>query len=235
VKLNVPIAWIVFFNPQYDGRVLDGGVMTGTWLEEGATIGIVLLYELWLLAAQRKGRDGLAPAAHANLREEWFTAVSAQKGSEILAVQTLRNSLMSATLIASTAVLGLMGTLSLTVSALRTSAEAETVAFTPRLAMQIGVLGLLLASLIASVMAVRYFNHAGYVVGLPVDSDIRRRWSAVGSLYTRKAGLLYSWALRQLVLVMPLVAAILHPMAGLVTAVAAVGALIGFDRFQAVE
>ncbi|HKY90469.1 MAG TPA: DUF599 domain-containing protein [Nevskiaceae bacterium] len=206
--------------------------MTGTWWEVGATIGILSLYEAWLLIAQRRGREGMTPAAHASLREEWFAAVSAQKGSEILAVQTLRNSLMSATLIASTAVLGLMGALTLTVSGFR---AAEAAAFTPRLSMQLGVLALLLASLVASVMAVRYFNHAGYVCGLPVDSEFRRKWAAVGSRYTRKAGLLYSWALRQLVLVMPLVASILHPTAGLVAAVIVVVALAGFDRFEASE
>jgi hypothetical protein len=63
--------------------------------------------------------------------------VSQQKGSEILAVQTLRNSLMSATM---------------TASSLHASfGQGGTVwpEFTPRLAMELGVLGLLFASLVS--------------------------------------------------------------------------------------
>ena len=48
-------------------------------------------------------------------------ALSRQPGSEILAIQTLRNSVMSATMTASTAVLGLMGTVSLAAPSLDAS------------------------------------------------------------------------------------------------------------------
>jgi O-acetylhomoserine/O-acetylserine sulfhydrylase-like pyridoxal-dependent enzyme len=44
--------------------------------------------------------------AHADLREEWLAALSEHPGSEVLAVQTLRNSLIAATM---TAALRLMG------------------------------------------------------------------------------------------------------------------------------
>jgi uncharacterized membrane protein len=209
----------------------------GAWFAAIGTVGIVLAYEAWLTVAQRIRPERLARPAHAALREDWFAAVSDQRGSEILAVQTLRNSLMSATMTASTAVLGLMGTLSLTAPSLHASfgdVASAWPTFTPRLAMELAVLGLLFASLVASVMAVRYYNHAGFVGGMPVDSEARRRWSAAGTAYVRKAGVLYSWGLRQLVLVVPVVAFILHPLAGVVGAFAVVAALTNFDRFQAV-
>jgi uncharacterized membrane protein len=207
----------------------------GAWFEAIATVTIVLAYEAWLAFAQRLRPERLARTAHAVLREDWFAAVSGQKGSEILAVQTLRNSLMSATMTASTAVLGLMGTLTLTAPSLHASfgeATADWPRFTPRLAMELAVLGLLVASLVASVMAVRYYNHAGFVGGMPVDSEARKRWSAAGTTYVRKAGVLYSWGLRQLVLVVPVVAFILYPLAGVIGAFAVVAALMNFDRFQ---
>ena len=50
--------------------------------------------------------------------------------------------------------------------------------------------------------------------------------------YVRKAGVLYSWGLQQLILVVPMVAFILHPLAGLVGAVAVVAAMVNFDRFR---
>lgn len=54
------------------------------------------MYEVALAVAQRQRPARMARTAHANLRGDWFEAVSAQKGSEVLAVQTLRNALMSA-------------------------------------------------------------------------------------------------------------------------------------------
>ena len=57
---------------------------------------------------------------------------------------------MSATMTASTAVLGLL------------------------------LLTLLFASLVCSAMAVRYYNHAGFISGRPVDSKARQRWAPAG-------------------------------------------------------
>jgi hypothetical protein len=207
---------------------------TLTWLEAFATVAVLVLYEVALAVVQRRRPERLARTAHATLREDWFDAVSAQKGSEILAVQTLRNSLMSATMTASTAVLGLMGTATLAAPSLHASfgeAPAGVPHFTPRLALELVLLALLFASLVSSVMAVRYYNHAGFIGGMPVESDARKRWAAAGTAYVRKAGLLYSWSLRHLILVVPVVAFILYPGAGPIAALLVVGALSSFDRF----
>lgn len=206
-----------------------------TWGIATATVLIVLGYEVALAFAERRQPERLARTAHAALREDWFAAISAQPGSEILAVQTLRNSLMSATMTASTAVLGLMGTLTLAAPSLHASfgdGASGWPNFTPRLAMELTVLALLFASLVSSVMAVRYYNHAGFIGGMPVESEARRRWAPAGTAYVRKAGVLYSWGLRQLILIVPMVAFILHPLAGLVGALGVVAALLNFDRFR---
>jgi len=158
--------------------------------------------------------------------------VSVQKGSELLAVQTLRNSLMSATMTASTAALGLVATATLAVPSLHSSfGEVMGVPnLTPRLALELVLLALLLASLVSSAMAVRYFNHAGFIVGMPIDSDARSRWASAGAAYVRRAGVLYSSGLRHLILVAPVLASILHPAAGPVAALVVVAVLFGFDR-----
>ncbi len=203
------------------------------WLAAAATVGLVLGYELWLALEQRRRPQRLARLVHATLRQDWFAAVSEQKGSEILAVQTLRNSVMTATMTASTAVLGLMGTLSLAAPSLSSTWAGDAAAWpvwTPRLAMELTVLALLLASLVSSAMAVRYYNHAGFVVGMPVDAPARQRWAATGADCVRRAGLLYSWGLRHLMLVVPVVAFILHPLAGVAGALVVVLALARFDR-----
>ncbi|GAC1529899.1 MAG: hypothetical protein NVS2B4_08510 [Ramlibacter sp.] len=206
------------------------------WIAAGLTLAVLVLYEVWFALAQRSRPQELARSAHASLREDWFDAVSQQPGSEVLAVQTLRNSLMSASMTASTAVLGLMGTVTLSASSLNasfSSGGARQFDFTPRLALELILLALLFASLVSSVMAVRYYNHAGFVGAMPVGSQARRHWHAIGRSHLRRAGILYSWSLRNLVLVVPAVAFILHPVAGPVTAVVVVTVLFVFDRVQA--
>jgi len=198
------------------------------------TVAIVLVYEIGRAVAQRRAPDRMAPSAHARLREEWLLAVSAHAGSEILAVQTLRNSVMSATMTASTAMLGLIGSVTLAAPTLHgaaTDGDWNTLVITPRLALELVLMAQLLASLIASTMSVRYYNHVGFIAAMPVGSPERVRWQGAGVRYVRRAGLLYGWGLRHLVLVAPALAGIVHPMAGPVTAVVVVAVLLGFDRF----
>jgi hypothetical protein len=204
------------------------------WLAVLATIAILFLNEAVLLFAQRRNPGALARTAHAGLREEWFVAISKQPGSELLAVQTIRNSLMSATMTASTAVLGLVGTVTLATPSLHAtfSSMDAVLYFTPRLVLELMLIALLFASLVCSAMAVRFYNHASYISAMPIHSEARHRWSEIGSSYLRRAGMLYSWGLRHLVLVAPILAAILHPAAGPVVAILVISILSGFDRLN---
>ena len=82
-------------------------------------------------------------------------------------------------------------------------------------------------------MAVRYYTHVGFISGLPVASEARQRWEPAGTAYVRRAGLLYSWGLRHLILVAPILASLLHPFAGPVAVVIVVVVLSRFDRVGA--
>lgn len=205
------------------------------WLATLVTIGALVAYEAVLAVAERRRPERMARSAHAALREEWFTAISQQRGSEILAVQTLRNSLMSATMTASTAMLGLIGTITLAAPSLHTSfGEAAMLpSVTPRLVLELLLLALLFASLVCSAMAIRYYNHVGFISGMPVESEARARWTEAGAAYVRRAGVLYSWGLRHLILVVPILACLLHPVAGPIAAVIVVVVLGRFDRIAA--
>ena len=202
------------------------------WLATLATIAVLVIYEAVLVVAQRRRPERMARSAHSGLREEWFAAVSQQKGSEILAVQTLRNSLMSATMTASTAMLGLIGTITLAAPSLHVGfgGVAMLPMATPRLVLELLLLALLFASLVCSAMAIRYYNHVGFISGMPVESEARQRWAAAGTAYVRRAGVLYSWGLRHLILVAPILACLLHPVAGPIAAVLVVAVLGRFDR-----
>lgn len=206
---------------------------TLTWLAAALTAAILLAYEATLFIGQRRDPARLARSAHASLREDWYTAISQFPGSEILAVQTLRNALMSATMIASTAALGLVGTVTLSASSLHESFDATGLALpnlSPRIAMELVLMALLFASLVSSTMAVRYYNHVGFISSMPVGSEARRHWSAAAIGYVRRAGILYSWGLHHLMLVAPILAFIVHPVAGPIAALLVVTALANFDR-----
>lgn len=190
-----------------------------------ATLAIVAGYELLAWLAQRWRPEWFSRSRHALLREQWFIAVSTQRGSELLAVQTLRNSMMSASMLASTAALALMGTLSLTLPSLRLGLDAAG----ERVLLELALVGLLFAALTASVMAVRDFNHVSFIAGLPVGSEHRLAWHGTGRRQVRRAGVLYSIGLRQLLLTAPVVMGLLRPGAGPVAAVLAMLLLLAAD------
>ena len=77
------------------------------------TVAVLAGYELVVTLIARYRPAWIARSSHAQLRTLWLEAISRHEGAEILAVQTLRNSLMSATMTASTAALALMGTVTL--------------------------------------------------------------------------------------------------------------------------
>ncbi len=139
-------------------------------------------------------------------------------------------------MLASTAALGLMGAVTLATPYLHATFEDAAAAgaprLTPRTALELVLVTLLFLSLVSTVMAVRFYNHASFVGAIPVGSEARAKWEQFGAAYVRKAGLLYSWGLRQLILVAPVVASIVLPAAGPVAALVVTAVLFVFDSVQ---
>lgn len=189
-------------------------------------------YELQQLWAAHRDPVTTARSAHRMLRGEWVRALSRQPGTEILAVQALRNSLMSATIIASTAVLLLMGAVSLMVSSGATS---------PLNVRQLSLQGLLelalvlalFATYVCSAMGMRYYHHAGFILSLPIGSAERTCREPLASCYVQRAGVLYSWSLRCFLFCAPIAIGLLDPLAMPFAAFGLVAALAFFDRVPA--
>jgi hypothetical protein len=204
------------------------------WLSVGLSIAIVGAYELWLWRAAHRDPSATARSAHRLLRADWVTALSGQAGSEILAVQALRNALMSATITASTAALALMGAVSLTASthdrsAPLTDLQAPTVHGTLLLSLMLT----LFAAYVCSAMAMRYYHHASFMMSLPVASPERTVRQRMASSHLQRAGLLYSWSLRCFLFVAPLMVGWLNPLLMPFAAVALVWVMRQFDRTPA--
>lgn len=194
-----------------------------------ATSAVVLLgYEARVLLQGKQHPEHVARMAHAGLRARWVEALAHMPGSEIIAVQALRNSLMSATIAASTAALALMGTVSLAAQSRPLTADGFTLSL--RLVLDVLLAAVLFASYVCSAMAMRYFNHAGFVLSMPTGCDERQRLQPVAVEYVSRAGLLYGWGLRGFLMVAPLVAGLVAPVLMLPTTFALLFVLRWSDR-----
>lgn len=198
---------------------------------------LVLGYEWSAHRARRRDPAHQARFINARVRAEWAVAMSRQSGFEIVAVQALRNSLLSATAAASTAALALMGALTLggasLAAGLRHPAEAGGVALP--VVLGTGVVLLLLASYICASMSIRYYGNASFVLSMPAGSPERQRLDPVGADYVARAGALYSWCLRLFLMTVPAVAGIVHAYALLPSTLVLLLALRFFDQPTEVE
>ena len=201
------------------------------------SLALVIAYEVRSLAVGRKDPSRVARAAHARMRVSWVTALSQQPGFEIVAVQALRNSLMSATISASTAALALMATVSLAGQSVSSSLAqlGSSGPLSLRAVLEGMLMALLFASYLCSAMAMRFYNHAGFVMSMPAAAPERQPFNPMAADYVERAGLLYSWGLRSFLMIAPLVAGIVNPLAMLPMAMALVLVLYFFDRPGPVE
>lgn len=166
----------------------------------------------WRQAAQP---DHQARFINARMRVQWAQAVATQPGFEVVAVQALRNAMMSGTVAASTAALALMASLTLGGAALFRGLGDFNL--TSHLAVQVLMgavaVGVLFAAYVCAAMSTRYYGHASFIVSMPVHSAERQRLNPLGADYVLRAGWLYGWSLRLFLMVVPAVAGALHPLA----------------------
>mgnify|MGYP001496036332 CR=1 FL=1 len=99
-----------------------------------------------------------------------------------------------------------------------------------RVVLEVLLMVTLFASYVCSAMAMRYFSHAGFVMSMPVAAPERQALSPMAKEYVKRAGLLYSWALRFFLIIAPLVVGVVRPIGMPFMAVALVVALWFFDR-----
>lgn len=200
-----------------------------------ASVLLLCGYELRLWRAARRDPAATARSSHRRLRDQWVRTLSAQQGTELLAVQSLRNSQLSATINASTAALALMGSISL----IMTHDPDVTSAFTPQLLLRWLLSATLFAAYVCSAFSMRYYHHAGFAMSLPVGSSVREKYIELAASYVGSAGILYSWSLRFFLFLAPIVGGLLSPLLMPLLTLVLLLVLVQFDRtprpFQAAE
>lgn len=143
-------------------------------LAVAASLAMIAAYYLWLLARVR--RDPLCTIHGVNqlARTLWVEQVMANPGKDVMAVQTLRNFVMGASLMASTAALLVVGTLTLSGQAEGISRSWHVFAGFGSTAAEIWMLKVLclladfLVAFFAFAMAVRLANHVAFMINIPV-------------------------------------------------------------------
>lgn len=195
-----------------------------SWLSVAGGALLIGSYELYLAVRARRDPDATARSAHRGLRAEWVRALSRQPGSELLAVQTLRNSLMSATITASTAAISAMGA-----SSLLFSKSGFELAWSPRVVLELLAVSALFAAYVCSAIAARYYHHSSFLMSLPVGSAERTGREPTATAYVQRAGVLYGWSLRSFLFLMPILMGIVDPRLTLPAALLLIRGLYMFD------
>jgi hypothetical protein len=195
-------------------------------------ISLVLLagYELRMHWVGSQDPQRMARYANASVRMHWVAALSAQPGFEIVAVQALRNSLMSATISASTAALAVMGTVSMAGTSLAGKVATGSAVELLHTGLQAVLVLTLFASYVCSAMAMRHYGHTSFIMSIPVANPERASFTPAATRHVYLAGLLYSWGLRLFLIAAPVAVGIVHPLAMPVMTLLLLVALRFFDQ-----
>ena len=173
----------------------------GEWITVAVSVFAFIFYDVYLRWLGARTPMKTARSAHAAIRSAWVKSVMSRPGTELLVIQTLRNSVMAASFMATTAVLAVSATFTLTgvgntehtwwhtVQA----ANAASALLVTKLALLVGTF---FVSFLFLAMAVRFFNHTGYLITGETGAEDAGKRQALAIAYINRAGNYYSFGLR---------------------------------------
>ncbi len=168
---------------------------------------LMLIYYFYLKRRTRSVPSSSVHAVNAMIRERWVMMIMNSGKLEILAIQTLRNSVMTASFMATTAMLLIIGVLNLSEKVGQWSQNLHPLMFLCQTSSELWQLklGLLLLSFALAfyyfAMAIRFFNHVGYMINLPADDVLCKQTCA----YLNKAGSYYTFGIRTFFFSLPII------------------------------
>ncbi|HJW27236.1 MAG TPA: DUF599 domain-containing protein [Rhodocyclaceae bacterium] len=199
------------------------------------SVALLVAYHVYLRLRIRQTPTYTVQAVHNIARAAWVESVM-KNGRDILAVQTLRNSTMAATFLASTAVLLIMGVLSLSGQGDKLESTWHVLNVFGATDPTLWLLKLILLMLdlcwafFCFTLAVRKFNHVGYLVNLPKDFDHPVITPKYVASYLNRAGRYYSLGMRAYYFTMPLLFWLFGPHLMVASSVILVFLLFHLDR-----
>lgn len=202
----------------------------------GVSALLFISYYAFLISRARRDPDFTIHAINQKARVLWIAAVMKDRSKDIMAVQTLRNYVMAATFKASSAILLILGTLTLSGQAesLARTWHALNVAGSPAPEWWIVKIMCLLTALIvaffAFAMTIRVLNHVVFMVSLtPADAQGALAPERVAQRLNQ-AGAFYTIGMRAFFLTVPLVFWLFGPLFLVVATLGLVVVLYHLDR-----
>ena len=197
---------------------------------------ILIAYNLFISYKTRKNLAYTVQAVTIIARTAWVESIMQESGKEVLAVQTLRNSTMAATFLASTSVLFIIGVLTLSGQGdkLENTWHALNIVGAKHTDLWLTKLLLILLDLFVAFfsfsMAIRVFNHVGYMINVPLARNFKMICPAHVAVHLNRAGKFYSIGMRSYYTVVPLVFWLFGPHFMLLSTVVLVAVLYQLDR-----
>jgi len=200
----------------------------------GASAALILGYHLYLRARLRRDPAYTIQAVNAQAREAWVHYIMSTKGKDILAVQTLRNSTMAGTFLASTSILLIMGVINLIprgnhVTPLMEALQRHALAGDLATLKLLPFLVVFFCAFFCFTQAVRLYNHVGYLINAAGSGQPSPTPALVARILNR-SGRFYSLGMRAYYLSVPLVFWLFGPWYLLAGAVGLVVVLHQVDR-----
>ncbi len=196
---------------------------------------MLLAYHAYVIYKSRRHPEYTVQAVNRIARTAWVESIMCENGREVLAVQTLRNSTMAATFLASTSVIFIIGVLSLSGQGdkLGNTWHALNIGSTYSGLWMAKLLMLLLDLFVAFFsfsMAVRVFNHVGYLINVPLHLNHAAISPAHVAVHLNRAGKFHSIGMRAYYFTVPLVFWLFGPHFMIISTIALIIVLYYIDR-----
>lgn len=197
---------------------------------------LVAIYQWQLSRRIRKNPDITVQGMNAAAREAWVRRVTEDRDLHTMAVQTLRNSTMAASLMASTAVLLIFGILNLSTSADKVGAFARDISTWGSHEPGMWVFKLMVlivdffVAFFAFALAIRGYHHAGFLLNVPLDTKPGGVSIQKITNLLHRTGRYYSIGMRTYYLAVPLLLWLFGPIWMLIATVALLVVLNHLDH-----
>lgn len=197
---------------------------------------LVAAYHFYLRWRLRNDPFHTTHALNNYARLKWVETVMSSEKMDVLAVQTLRNSVMAASFMASTAILLMIGTLTLSGTAsnassvwhaLNVGGEIHDVLIAWKL---MALLADFFVAFFCFATAVRFYNHVGYMINVPKRMGIAALAPHRVAAYLNRAGNFYVFGTRSFFYCVPLVFWLFGPLFMVIATATLLVALYRLDR-----
>ncbi len=172
---------------------------------------MLVIYHVYLRRKVRKDSTYTIQAVNRIARSAWVETIMSSGKPDVIAIQTLRNSTMAATFLASTAVLLIIGVLTLSAQGDKLSGTWHVLNNYGARYTELWLLKLILLLLdmftafFSFSMAIRIYNHVGYMINVPISLNHKSISPQHVAVHLNSAGSYYSIGMRAYYFTVPLV------------------------------